>query len=106
MTDDGFHVDPEEIDAHAKQVEATYGELTTALEAAHQRMDEGGFGLIGTVLGLGLWCNNTMERATETLQAAADAGKRHVDTVHQWAQVKRVDEESVQNLLKKAEAHG
>ncbi|WP_020669107.1 hypothetical protein [Amycolatopsis nigrescens] len=104
MSDGGFDVDLGEITAHAKQVEGTYSELKTAYEAARQRMDEGGFGLLGQPLAL--WCNNTMSDATDTLQAAVEAGERHVATLHTWAERKHVDEEAVQALMKKANPGG
>jgi hypothetical protein len=106
MTDGGFEVDPDEIDAHAKQVDATLRELKTAADADQSRVDGLAFGLVGNLMGLHLLCDSTTERAMDQLRVAVEAGDRHVRAVQTWARQKRVDEETVQELLEKAEGNG
>lgn len=102
MPDGGFDVDPEEIDAHAKQVEDILQRLRTAIDADNNRVDATSFGLVGMACGLYLWCNSTSDATRETLEAAAKAGEHHVDAVHQWAKARRVDEDTAAELLKQA----
>ncbi|MGC7093812.1 hypothetical protein ACPZ19_04015 [Amycolatopsis lurida] len=99
--DQGFNADPDEIDAHAKRVGEVQAQLDTAVEAANQRMGDEAFGLLGTGLGLAAWCNSSMEDLRATLEAATESSQHHVDIVRKWAEVKRVDEESIGSLLKK-----
>lgn len=102
--DQGFDVDPVQIDEHAKQVETTLETIRTALAADQQsRIQAGDFGLIGQLVGLDIWCSSTADKAAEALKGAVEAGEYHVSTVRKWAQARRVDEESAIELLNRAE---
>ncbi|MBN6036178.1 hypothetical protein [Amycolatopsis sp. 195334CR] len=97
--DQGFNADPDEIDAHAKRVGEVQAQLDTAVDAANQRMGDEAFGLLG--IPLSFLCNDSMEDLRAALQSAAESSRLHVDNVRKWAEVKRVDEESIGSLLKK-----
>ncbi|MFD8491987.1 hypothetical protein [Amycolatopsis sp. NPDC059657] len=102
MPDGGFDVDPEEIDAHAKQVEDILTRLKTAIDADNNRVDAMSFGAVGVACGLYLWCNSTADRTRETLETAVKSGEHHVDAVHTWAKARRVDEQTASDLLKQS----
>ncbi|RZQ64251.1 hypothetical protein [Amycolatopsis suaedae] len=97
--DNGFHVAPDQVTAHAQRVERTHEVLDQALQAANQRMGYEAFGLLG--LAFAWRCNETMEGMTEALRTAIDTSNYHVSAVRKWAEVKRVDEESIGTLLGK-----
>ncbi len=98
--DQGFDVDPVQIDTHAKQVEKTLDLLQTALAADQSsRIKSEDFGLIGDLVQLDAWCNSTADKAAEALRIAVEAGNYHVDAVRGWAQARRVDEESAVALI-------
>ncbi|MGW5699784.1 hypothetical protein [Amycolatopsis japonica] len=99
----GFNVDPVRIDEHAKQVEKTLELLQTALSADQtSRIKSEDFGLIGDLVQLDAWCNTAADKAVEALKTAVDAGNHHVDTVRAWAQARRVDDESAEDLVNRA----
>ncbi|AXB46696.1 hypothetical protein [Amycolatopsis albispora] len=98
--DQGFNADPDEIDAHARRVGEVQAQLDTALDAANQRMGEEAFGKLGALVAS--CCNSSLEELRATLQAATESSQHHVDLVRKWAEVKRVDEDSIGALLKKA----
>ena len=101
--DQGFDVDPVQIDEHAKQVEKTLELLQTALAADQSsRIKSEDFGLIGDLVQLDAWCNSTADKAAEALRVAVEAGNYHVDAVRGWAQARRVDEESATALINRA----
>ncbi|EMD28016.1 hypothetical protein [Amycolatopsis azurea] len=101
--DQGFNVDPVQIDEHAKQVATTLETIQTALAADQQsRIQAGDFGLIGQLVALDVWCSSTADKAAEALKSAVDAGEHHVSTVRKWAQARRVDEESATELINRA----
>ncbi|AIG81194.1 hypothetical protein [Amycolatopsis japonica] len=99
----GFDVNPDQIDEHAKQVERTHEHLRTALDADKDRVDVLAFGLIGNLCGMSLICNNLSENVREALQSAISSGEHHVAAVRKWAEVRRVTDQDAVDLLKRAE---
>ena len=99
----GFDENPEAIDEHAKQMEATFDVLkeATALSKSDPIGSEA-FGLIGRLCFLDRWCDNVAGQARETLESAVKGAEYHVQAVQAWAQARRVDEESASALVKRA----
>ncbi|UOZ08965.1 hypothetical protein [Amycolatopsis sp. WQ 127309] len=103
QTGPGFDENPEAIDEHAKQMEATFDVLKQAL--ALSRDDPIGpdaFGLIGQVCQLSTWCGHLAGQATDTLESVVAGADYHVQAVQAWAKARRVDEESASALVNRA----
>ncbi|MCG8919021.1 hypothetical protein L6E12_24880 [Actinokineospora sp. PR83] len=97
MPNDGFEASPDQISAHAAQIDKTTALLDATVSAARARMGSEDFGLIGTLLSAA--CNSSMEDATAALTEALAAGQRHAAAVRGWAETSRVTEESVTALF-------
>ncbi|MEA5359802.1 hypothetical protein VA596_09655 [Amycolatopsis sp., V23-08] len=103
QTGPGFDENPDAIDAHAKQIEATFGVLKEASELSkNDPIDSGAFGLIGQLCFLDQWCANVAGQARETLESAVKGAEYHVQAVQTWAKARRVDEASASALVNRA----
>jgi hypothetical protein len=103
QTGPGFDENPDAIDEHAKQMEATFDVLKQALALSHDKpAGPDAFGLIGQLCQLSTWCGHLSGQATDTLQAAVDGAEYHVEAVRKWAKQRRVDEASASALVNHA----
>ncbi|WIY04483.1 hypothetical protein QRX60_11770 [Amycolatopsis mongoliensis] len=103
QTGPGFDENPDAIDAHAKQMEATFEVLKEAAELSkHDPIGSEAFGLIGQLCLLDLWCDNVAGQTRETLESAVKGAEYHVQAVQAWAKARRVDEASASALVNHA----
>ncbi|MFD8497933.1 hypothetical protein [Amycolatopsis sp. NPDC059657] len=94
----GFVVDPDELDAHKKKLDALSGRVNMALSAAGETMHPEAFGLVGIPLA-GI-CAITQTIASSSLSSASEASIDHVKRVQTWKEHKEMDEDEFQRLFK------
>lgn len=94
----GFDVDPDELEAHRRKLDALSGRVNMALSAAGETMHPEAFGLVG--LPLAAICAITQTIASSSLSSASEASIDHVKRVQTWKERKDIDEDEFEKLFK------